>query len=417
MNDNVIMVRKQKVGIGAIIYAVYCAIIPLNMVLNFTGFTINKYIAILVIFFFTIEIFARRAYHISKHCVPFIIFVIWCFITVLWSIKIDRTISQLNTLFGLLVVFLLGLVRGFNKREIELIKIAAIVVAVAVLFWLAPNLSVSYTRATLTSRAGVADQNGLAANLLFVLWYAIDEVVKKQKSWKLFYLICAIIITLELLLIASRGAIMALAISLIVYNYIKTKRSAVKLSRKKTIVLLVVIPSLLMILFIRMNSIIDWFFVRFPATRRLGIQKMIADGGMGRTKHWKNALKMIFDSPIKTIFGYGFGCEGEVLKRANDGYSGIHNVFLEYWVTTGLIGLLLLVVLFWKLAQVALKNKDDLSVALVFALATVCFFLGFFLDKGTWNVFLMVLCGIGIGQQEGGQHDRDFEQRVSRKKW
>ena len=37
-------IKKEKIGLDAVVFAIYCAMAPLNMILNFTGATINKYV-------------------------------------------------------------------------------------------------------------------------------------------------------------------------------------------------------------------------------------------------------------------------------------------------------------------------------------------------------------------------------------
>lgn len=36
------------ISIDAVLFAVYCALAPMNMVMNFSGATINKYVGLLV---------------------------------------------------------------------------------------------------------------------------------------------------------------------------------------------------------------------------------------------------------------------------------------------------------------------------------------------------------------------------------
>lgn len=377
--------RKEKIGFDAFIYAVYCALIPLNMIMNFTGGTVNRYVGIIVIVLMAPKVFfSNTKIEASKPLVILVLFLFWCMTTVMWSIAADTSFAWIKTLFGVMALCIICCLRGFNQKEITMIKWFMMLSAAILVMFLAPNLDTSYTRGTLTSSAGSADQNSLAANILFSLWISFDLLQNTSKrSHKFICYISMMLMIIGLLFISSRGAMLALLISLFVYIFVLKK-----VKFKASVILLVVFAAILI------SQILELFEI--VAFERLSIESVFEDSGTGRFGYWSSLLSFWEDSDVfRTLFGYGFATEKAISYRAMGSFVGCHNVFLEYLLTTGLIGLILLLLLFASLLRGAYKRKDGTAVVLIVSLFIICIPLGFFLDKGAWNVIMLGMAGTG----------------------
>lgn len=375
----------NKVGVGAIIYAVYAAIIPLNMIMNFTGATINRYVGMLVIVVFMAEISVGKTVYLKRSALKYLLLYIWCVLTIAWSINRNRTESQLFTFSFLIVILILSNIRDFSQKELELIKNSMVVSSAFIFFYLAPNLEISYSRGTLTSSAGSADANGLAANLLFCLWIGIHLLMKsRNRLLKVFYSICCLSILGSIFSTGSRGAILALVISAIVVSRKWIAKRLRALTIKDAITAFLVVSLLICgVKFILHNTNVN-------VIERISLAALKSDGGSGRAEIWRGVFRVMLDHPIRSIIGFGFGCEGHVCDLALGVYSGIHNVYIEYWATTGLVGLTMVLYVFYR--KVQLLRSRMLSEALLVSLMVLCVPLGFFMDKGTWNVLLLTDC-------------------------
>lgn len=373
--------NDSKIEWDAIIYAIYCAIIPLNMALNFTGFTINKYIGIFAGVCICFNLLVKRKLRFYKQIFIIIIFFIWAFLTSFWSIQQNITLSQLITLSSLIGLCIVGSIRDFNDREILLIKNMVVAVSTILIFYLAPNQDISYSRGTITTSAGVADQNSLAANIVFALLIAIDLFISSEKYKKIIYAICIILMMTSLLLIASRGAILSFILSIFIYFIISKKNKIINLK----FIILFILFILIILFFIKQdNSVL---------LERLSLKNIIEDNGSGRTYIWRGVYDLLISDILHNIFGFGYGTEGIVCQYALGSYVGIHNTFLEYWATTGIIGLFLLISLFISLFWTAKRRDDNLAIALLISAITTCLFLGFLGNKGIWNLIMLTIIG------------------------
>lgn len=396
-NDSII---NERIGIATIVYGVYCALLPLNMILNFTGFTINKYIGILASAFFLLDIIRKRAFELKTTYLIILMFMFWSWLTLVWSVDFSRSVSQLTTLSSLIIITIMGLLRDFNQKEITFLKYCMIIPASLIVAYLAPNKAVSYSRATLQSSAGSADHNSLAANILFPLIICVNGIKYEQKKWvKIINVICAISMVISLLLIASRGSILAAVGAFIVYFYYERKDEGMQINYRNLIKRLAVAFIVIGIGYYILNTI------DLPALSRLKWDQLFANSGYGRTNLWAAAWRALWDSILRVIFGYGYGTETSVTFKYTGRLAGIHNVYLEHWATTGIIGLTILLSLFVKTTIYARKNKDNLSVALMIALMIICFPLGFLTNKGAWNIIMFAYIGlqcknIGLGETE-----------------
>lgn len=381
--------RTDKLSLTAVVYAIYCALLPLNMILNFTGVTINKYVGIVVSGLFAFDIISRHLLRIKKKYGAFLVFFLWALITGVWTIDDAATFGAMSTLFNLVMLTVLGLIRGFNRREITIIKYFMVIPSALIYFYLAPNLSISYTRLTLQTSAGVADQNSLAANLVYPLIIAIDEIKHRDnKLLKGANAVCALLICLNLLLIASRGGILSAAISLAFYFFLECR------NRKKNLTSTILLRRLIVGLVVISTG--NWILqnVELPALNRLQFSEISSDRGMGRFDIWRGFWNAIWENPFRYIFGYGYGTEVAISRRFVGQTIGAHNVYLEHWATMGTIGFVIMLVMFFRPLKNALISHDSLASSCMVALLVACLPLGFLQNKGAWNIMMLSFIGL-----------------------
>ena len=390
-----ININFKTIRVSAIIYSIYCALLPLNQVLNFTGFTINKYVGMIAALSFFLSIYLKNKLFLDKRCICLLLFAVWCLTTTLWSLNSDYTIHKMITLLSLVSLTIFGLMFKFNSREIRLIKYSMIFATAVLVLYLEPNTDISVSRATIQTAAGTADQNGLAANIVFSFLMCIDESIHSERKFeKILFSSISAMIFVELLLIASRGALAATFLSLIIYIYQHVSKVGSKVNLFSLLKIIVISIGILVLINYILNN------VELPALDRLSMKAIQEDGGSGRFFIWENIVEALLNNPFRFLFGYGFGTEGYVTQLLFGVYEGIHNVYLEYLATTGIIGFVLMLAIFYNCYMSAKSHNDYVSLALVVALMAICFPLGFFLDKGAWNIFLLTMTGLNICKEE-----------------
>ena len=387
-------ISKEKIGWDVFVFAAYCAIAPLNMIMNFSGSgTINKYVGILAAVCMLVQIARRNKYVINRSVMLVVLFFVWALTTILWTVSDGITQSLLITLGSLVAVFVVGAMRGFNARELSMIKHIMVIVSAALVFWITPNQDYNYYRGTLSSEAGVADQNGLAANILFSLWMAVDLAMNTKGKKKLLYIAAALSMGMSIIMLASRGALLAFFVSALVYFFMRRKEI-------KPIVVVGVVVAIVALLVHYQKS-------NPGLMNRLSLESTKADGGSGRMAVWVAVIDLLLHHPVRLLLGYGYGAETEVSYLAIQQHIGTHNVYLEHLATTGIIGCVLLLWILITLLKKAIRDKDYLSIALLITMMTVSMFLGLFRDKGVWNVLL--LCFIGFADKQSNNKKEGCE--------
>ena len=383
-------VSKDKIGWDAVVFAVYCAMAPLNMIMNYSGgATINKYVGILAAACMLVRVAMRKQFTVNRSALLVAGFLVWAFATSLWTIASGTTRALLITLASLVAVFLVGAIRGFNARELSFIKHIMIIMASALVFWIVPNQDYSYYRGTLSSEAGVADQNGLAANILFPLWMAIDLLMNTKGKKRILYTVAAVCMSISLLMLASRGALVAFFISALVYFIMRRKQI-----KPLVVVGIVVALALIYAYYVKTNP---------GLLSRLSLESTKKDGGNGRIEIWSSTLSLLLSNPVRLLFGYGYGAETAVSILAMGTAIGTHNIYIEHLAAMGVIGLILLLWILFFILKKAIRNKDYLAISLMISMMTVSMFLGFFRDKGAWNILL--ICFIGFTSSQSSNHE------------
>ena len=376
---------SEKIHIDAFLYAVYAAIIPINMIMNYSGkATVNKQIGIIAVIAMLLFIILQHKYmFLYNPNKGLIVFIIYSLFSLVWSVSFTDSIAALTTLFSLLFIYLIGKLRAFNSKEVLIISICMIALASAIPFFLGINKAVSYSRGTLMNENGAADHNGLACNLVFGAILALDKFFSiKKRFFKYVFAAGTGLIIIAIFITGSRSAIIALGVSVIYYlikSFPKLKGSR---SFWGTIILTVV--AFVAVYYYLENHL------HSAVIKRLGLVAILYGRGNGRIDIWKNILKIIGDNPIRALFGWGYGTQKVVYASYYGIRDAAHNVFLQLWLDVGIIGMaafLAGIMKFWKDAN---YYHVYVSNALWLALFITFMTLSFSTNKGAWNVFLLM---------------------------
>ena len=369
---------SEKIYIETILYGLYSALIPLNMILNFSGnATINKYIGLGAGFLGAWRIIARHKFKIEKYYLGYIVLLFYMLFEFLRSP--EYRLSQLITLLSLVFIFMIFSVRGFNEREYNYVLFMTTIVSASIVFFLAPNVNISYSRGTLTTTAGSADSNSLAANMLFGFLLAFHMFLSSKTGIKrkIIYSICMILIGLGVILTGSRGAILTLAISILAYLLIRRKN----IDENSGVIKLFILG----MLFILGGYYLFTEYIDQAILNRFQITSIFADGGSGRAELWRYYYAEAQDSLIHFLFGHGFGTA-----------LNAHNVFIEYFYSTGIVGVLIILILLGIVVYRAFLLKDNLAMGFIWIVIITSCTIGYFLNKGFWNGLLLAISSMNI---------------------
>ncbi len=226
----------------------------------------------------------------------------------------------------------------------------------------------------------------------------VAEILSQEKA-NIHILIgtAALLIVVSIFVSLSRGAMISLSISLVLFSFLLLRR---KISRGNTIVIIgIVIMSILVISWFGWDQILDRF------ARLKNAQGVIYEN---RLDFWKDSKEIIKDFPLT---GSGMGTFSHIYpqyKSLVDKYTltHAHNDYIELLVEGGMIGFFLaaafLMVLLWKTYKTFLTRRDAFSIYLYMgsltAMASILFhsFTDFNMHIGANGLWFFFTAGLGV---------------------
>lgn len=277
-------------------------------------------------------------------------FYLWINLTILYSVSSNYAYQKSFLFLTNVLAFIIPLLYGrFDiKKFVKLFVILTPILGVAYLIYL-PELI--YLSADDPERSLI----GLYLTLpLFCGLCVLIHVTMKELFPPIFNVMLIILNSLVIILSGGRGPIIFTVATLVLYviaNFFSTHLS----SRKKIYNLTLQyggvkkIFSLTFVIsfavFLSMSFVPDVEMLFDRSYERLLLLFQLFSGedagssATARLNHFAFSSNLIFYDIKSLLFGYGLGSYG-VLSGSDDGRGYPHNMFLEIWVETGLIGIL-----------------------------------------------------------------------------
>jgi O-antigen ligase len=339
---------------------------------------------------------ARRLKAMPTASVWWISFVLWSVITTVWAIDPDTSLHQLPTSFALLGLYLASGCFRYTKSELQAIMLSAILGGCGAAVWTVYMFrqgnffEAGSMRASLIVGGRTANPDGVAMTMILPIALAFGYFLS-SKTWrvKAVMLLAIGLSTLALFVTMSRGAVVALGVTLLVFFYRLGARSRL------------LVPILLL------GSILAFmpaiFFVRF--------QQATENGGAGRLDIWRVGLAAF---KHYGIFGAGFcNFPFAYTKYAGEAphfkgtYRDPHNIYLGIAVETGMIGLLFFAGAIRAQLRAVSRLKDRLGANnwVVAAEASACGLLAFGLfgnilwDKSFWFAWMLLTATASVSDK------------------
>lgn len=265
-------------------------------------------------------------------------FVVWTLLTLAWAPAAGAAERPIKELLysGLGLVLLLGTI--LERRHVRWLMIAFVAGAAVSVLWGAAKGGLSPTggggevaNADARFQGGSGDPNYLAAVLVPAIMLAGGLAVWRSSTRRAMLALATAIIALGLAATQSRGGLIAACVCVVVALVIWRGRRGLILALIGVVALATVS-----------------FFVANPAAWHR-IQQ--SNQGSGRVDIWKVAWRVVHDHPFA---GVGIGQFAQVsphyvLQPGALRYVGlivekhilVHNLYLQLWVETGIVGLLL----------------------------------------------------------------------------
>ena len=126
-------------------------------------------------------------------------------------------------------------------------------------------------------------------------------------------------------------------------------------------------------------------------TSRFDISNIIKGNGTGRFDLWRKSIEIFKHSTgYRMIFGYGAATIADI---SVDGiYIGrpAHNFWIENLLEIGILGVIILGIMYYKFLSIAYKNKDFISFASLMGMMFLSLSLSIQAFKPLWNILIII---------------------------
>lgn len=380
-NTAIAKLEKEKVSVGAILAALYFMCMPLSIVPLPGGFSMLKYVSILVGGFLIGNLFLGTR-KMQFNIVHFLlaIYVVYS-ISSLFFLRDERAVVTLRGTFETSIIFFLVTSRVYNEKEKNLIVYSWLVVGIIttiVMLFATVSLEGTGNRATLGIGGGTEDPNQLCGYFILPVLLCVEKINKKDKLL-FFYIALAVTMIYAVFRTGSRGGLIAVLSSVLIYILFASK---VSFGSKVKIIIGIL---LLAVVFV---------FVVIPllpadVTERFSVESVAEDKGSGRFDIWAILLGVIFENVNSMFFGHGLESTSLFLANANINNTVAHNHWIQLWCDQGLIGMIIFFSIF--VAGIVRVYKQNAAVAIsIFGMLFLSMSLTMYAYyKPFWNIIMM----------------------------
>ncbi len=274
----------------------------------------------------------RLKYRNSAMLYTWFIYVIYYSISLIWSLNLSEAIVYVIGYIQFFVLAFLFSSESIDNEDIRHLEDAWIFIAIfcIIIFISGGGKAIEYSdRSTLYMLGAFTDPNEFGGYFCIPVALMCSRLFSENRRKGFMYLILIIVSTYIVLRTGSRGALLALIISIIA-----ALLQAARMSLKNTVLIIVIT---LLSYYIILNYILPQ--ISESVLNRLSFESLKADGGSERKLIWAKAIKYFYeDSLFRQLFGLGvFG--GTFYN------STMHNQLLQNLIDGGFIGLILYCVL------------------------------------------------------------------------
>ena len=343
-----------------------------------------KYVALVAIFAVVVYLLGSRHQHMKIGKIQILI-IGWAFleaISFLWTIDSGYIQARLITYMTMALLTLVCSVFPIDRKTFEgavfFYSAGCAILAVMILTMGKMDGGVnSAGRITIEVMGSYQDPNGLAASLMTGVFFTLFKATEKTKITpfsNIIYAVLFVVISSAIFMTGSRGALVAYAVSLVAYIFIRG-------NNKTRIACVILIPAVLFFGYF----ILEAFLPERLFERLFTLEE--TDGG-SRIDHWVMAMQKIAERPFlgNGIAGY-FGYFKEQIGHE----IAMHNTFVAVLFEVGAVGLSAFLALFLIPFRRALKNRHGMIIAVVLSNMIAAFFLDALHQRYLWNAMMFGL--------------------------
>jgi O-antigen ligase len=236
------------------------------------------------------------------------------------------------------------------------------------------------------------DPNLLCSYFLFGIVYSFMVLMGNGNIWKKLIAVLEIFIyAYTILATGSRGGLISVAIAfLIVFVFYKGEYSKGALVKKIIIAFLILIGATMVVTLISDDML-----------KRYTIASVVESKGTHRLEFWEKGMEIYADSNLfRQIFGYGYNTIRTIFSRNNFISVVMHNVYLEYLMEIGIIGLLIYMNSLIKYIMAGVRKKDFFSLAVICGMMALAVSTNIIAFKPYWNIMIYTICSCTLYKED-----------------
>ncbi len=382
----------RKLALASI--CLYFFVCPLEFVFNVMFGSSVKFVALFSVAAIILYYISDRKVRLKVGIIQYALLA-WMILeaaSLLWTTKATITMDRLETYMLMSSYVLLVSVFPFERKELEAIALVYAIgslIALALLFIIG-DLHGGYNtegRRTITINGKYQDPNGLAAYLIAGTMYFFDKIFSK-KWYSVPSAFIFVLFVIGILQTGSRGALVALAVTLLLILILRTPRKS-----RGTVIIGIGIAAII-VYFALMLILPSGLF-----NRLFNIQTYL--GGAGRVSLWTLALEKVFEHPF---FGNGIASHLAYFYEVINDEEAMHNTYLCVLFEVGITGLVAFVTPFLMSLYNSIKKHNMFVLSIVLCNMAIVFFLDSVYLRYIWNALMIGVIFYNVSQTKRGEN-------------
>ena len=358
---------------------IYFLLLPLNNITLGSFGSGYKYLSLFVGAIFLLRFFLYGKIVLTTPIYMWGIYLIICFVSIIWSQNFGRSINSFIGLAEIYVITVLIQNNSFSltlKDKLFKAIIFSGVIYLLILFFFSRTQIYTSREIISFGEFGGMDPNEWCCYMIAPVVLALSFFFKKEVNIvvKILIVIFEGLVLYGCVLSGSRGGLLSILVS-ITLSLLYFLRNNLK---RICVILLGVV--------LLIGVFVIYVLPRLPDVllERFKLENILSNGGSGRSDIWKESILYLLENPFRLFFGCGvYGAQ----KIPNT----THNQCLQVLIDNGLIGGVVYIAFLISIFNTA-KNKD--KVILICFLGIQCsllFLSSYAWLKAVWMIYLLVL--------------------------
>lgn len=335
-------------------------------------YMISNIAFLIMIGLMSIRIFSKHKFLLSIYFLSFVPFMIYSFISLLWTASVVDTTTRSITMISLIILMLIVSIYLYITNEYMNFFYGFAIAGVLILLYVTSFYGINGLKEMLNEnvRVGtdIVNANTLA---IFMAISSIIFLILFFRKKKIIFLLPIIGFVIIIALTGSKKGIMDLIIGVVLFSIIQRNESKVFKRKNFTRSILIILVLILMVY-------ICWHLPIF-STIRIRIEEMFLflSGESSIIDYSTYERQLMIEAGVKQFFetpllGNGIGASGIITNYALGYNTYLHNNFIELLATGGVIGFLLYYLPILKMVSNCWKyRKNSLECQISFIMIVI----------------------------------------------